>query len=410
MKAVVLCGGMPQIALIEELKSRGIYTILIDMNEKVAARKHADKFYPISTMDIEGIKGVIKEENEDFILTVCADQVLQVAAQISEEMGLPCYIDYATALNVSKKSYMKKIFTENDVPTSKFVIMETLDESKITHLEYPLIVKPVDSYSSRGVRKVVNSNELKAAFADAVEISRTNTAVVEEFVEGDELTVDVYVEEGKAHVLSICNLDKIGDENRFVIYRGRYPGTFSEDIKKQIEETAQKIANGFGLKNTPMLIQLISNGKKISVVEFCARTGGGVKFRLIKNVSGFDVVKAVVDLTLGNKPHVEPYTGKQKYVVNEFLYCNEGTFDHLEGFEELLSEGIIKEFYQLKAQGTVMGPIKSSGDRVACFTIETYDYDEIKAKHKLANERIKAVSVDGVDLLRHDLVENYQKI
>lgn len=407
MKALVLCGGVPQIALIENLKKRGVTTVLADMNEKVAGRKYADIFYPVSVLDVEAVKQVAIGEKVDFVITVCADQVLQVVAQVSEELGLPCYIDFATAENVSKKSYMKKIFMENNIPTSKYVILETLEMERLAGLRYPLIVKPVDSYSSRGVRKVTNEEEFRNAFADAVQISRTKTAVVEEFVVGNELTVDVYVEEGNAHILCISNLDKIGGEDRFVIYRTRYPAEISDAVASQIQAAATGIANAFGLKNSPMLIQLITDGEKISVVEFCARTGGGDKFRLIEKVSGFDVVGAVADLTMGEKPHVVPYTGKQKYVVNEFLYCKEGVFDHLEGFDALVEEGIITEYFCLKAPGAEFGEIKSSGDRVAFFTIETENKEDLRARHEMANARIKAIGQNGEDLLRHDLVSTY---
>ncbi|MBR2452668.1 MAG: ATP-grasp domain-containing protein [Clostridia bacterium] len=282
MKALVLCGGVPQIALIKELKSRGITTLLADMNENVGARQYADEFYKVSVLDVDAIRQLAKEQNVDFLISVCADQVLQVVAQVSEELGLPCYIDFETAENVSKKSYMKKIFWENGVPTSKYVIMDMLDMEKIKHLEYPLIVKPVDAYSSRGVCKVNNPSELPAAFENAKNISRTKTAIVEEFVEGDEISVDAYVEDGKVHILCLTNLYKIGEDGKFVINRSRIPANISDNTKIQIEEAAQKIANAFGLKNTPMLVQLISTGEKISVVEFCARTGGGIKFLMIK--------------------------------------------------------------------------------------------------------------------------------
>ena len=206
MKALVLCGGVPQIALIKELKSRGIETILADMNENVGARPYADKFYKVSVLDIEGVKQVAIDEKVDFLITVCADQVLEVVAIIAEELGLPWYIDAETAENVSKKSYMKKIFWDNGVPTTKYVIMDKLDETRISHLEYPLIVKPVDAYSSRGVKKVTSPEELREAFEVAVTISRSKTAIVEEFAEGDEITVDAYVEDGKAHILCLSNI------------------------------------------------------------------------------------------------------------------------------------------------------------------------------------------------------------
>lgn len=406
MKALVLCGGIPQIELINQLKSRGVTVVLADMNEKVEGRKYCDIFYPVSVLDADAVKDVAIKEKVDFVITVCADQVLEVVAKVSEELGLPCYIDYETASNVSKKSYMKKIFEQNGIPTSKFVIMTDCDMEKIKDLDYPIIVKPIDSYSSRGVNKVFNDREFKIAFNEAKKISRAKQVVAEEFAQGNEVTVDVYVEEGVAKLLTTSNSDKV-EGSGFVIHRTRNPADISESLKQEIEIIAQKIANAFGLKNSPMLIQLITDGSKISVIEFCARTGGGIKFRLIKRVSGFDVVKAVIDLTLGIKPHFEVPNKKQKYIINEFLYGKAGTFDHLEGFEELLRDGIIDEYHQLKSQGTQIGEIKSSSDRIACFTVETEDKELLMKNHAIANQRVKALNTSGEDMLRHDLASKF---
>ena len=204
-KAMVLCGGVPQIELLKQLKERGITSVLCDMNEKVEARKYADIFYPVSTLDVEKVTEVAIKEKVDFLLSVCADQVLEVVAEISEKLNLPCYIDYKTAQNVSDKELMKDIFVKNGVPTSQHVVMKELSLDKISHLTYPLIVKPVDSYSSRGVKKIEKEEDLQPAFDEAIKISRSKTALVEEFVEGEEVTVDVYVENGIANVLTMSN-------------------------------------------------------------------------------------------------------------------------------------------------------------------------------------------------------------
>ena len=404
MKALVMCGGVPQIELLKKLKARGISTVLVDMNEKVKAREFADVFYPVSTLDVDGVCNVAKEEKVDFLLTVCADQVLEVVAEISERLGHPCYIDHKTATDVSKKSYMKKIFVENGIPTSKYVIMKELDVEKISGLEYPLIVKPVDSYSSRGVKRVNSLDALRPAFDEAVRISRTDTAVVEEFVEGDEVTVDVYVESGIAHVLSMSNSEKIKGNDKFVIYRTVNPARVSDKVAEKIAEVAQKIADAFALEDSPMLIQLINNGERVSVVEFCARTGGGIKFRLIKKISGFDVIDAVIDLTLGNKPHFDKAAvPPKKYLVNEFIYCNSGVIDSFEGFESLKEDGIVTEYYLLKTKGVKLGEVSASSDRAACFTVEAESKDELMRLHKEAASRVKVLDADGNDLIKREL-------
>ncbi len=409
MKALVLCGGIPQIELLKQLRERGITTVLADMNEKVAARKYADIFYPVSTLDTEALVEVAKNENVDFLISVCADQVLEVVADISERLGLPCYIDHRTAINVSNKEYMKRIFVEGGVPTAKHVIMSELDMDGLDGLTYPLIVKPTDAYSSRGVQRVDNPEALGVAFDVAKGFSRAGTVVIEEFIEGEELTVDVYVEGGVAHVLGVSISDKFPNDGKMVINRTRHPALVSEKIKADIADAAQRIATSFGLVDTPMLVQMICDGKRICVLEFCARTGGSIKFRLIKKFSGFDVIKAVLDLTLGEKPHVDLSKKRDTFIVNEFIYCKPGVFDHLEGFDELVREGVVSEYYQFKQPGMALRSPASSGDRAASFTIEASTLDEIKAKHAIAAARIKVIGDDGEDLARHDIVDEFKK-
>lgn len=406
MKALVLCGGIPQAELIKELKNRGIYTLLADKNPDVIARPYADAFFPVSVLDAKAVKKLAENEKVDFVLTACADQVLLIQAQVSEELGLPCYIDYRTAKAVSNKESMKKVFIENGIPTSRYVIMDRFYADRIRDLKYPVIVKPVDSYSSRGVRKAFTLEEAEEAFTAAATISRTGTVIIEEFVEGEEITVDVYVEDGHPHVLCISNIDKIPENNRFVICRTRYPAQITDNIKKEVEKVADKIARAFCLRNAPMLIQMITDGKKLSVVEFCARTGGGDKFRLIKKVSHFDVIRAVVDLTLGLRPHVEPYR-LSECIVNEFLYTTPCVFDHLEGFQEMMDQGIISEYYQLKVKGTKCDEIKSSGDRVAYYTIQAPSLEMVQERDRVVNSKLKIVDANGKDVLRHDLIADY---
>lgn len=406
MKALVLAGGISQAELIKDLKRRGIYTILADRNPKAYAVPYADKFYPISTMDIEAVKQLAIDEKVDFVITACADQVLLVVAQVSEELGLPCYIDYQTAKLVSDKKYMKAIFKESGVPTADYVVMTELDEEKLKGFEFPLIVKPVDCYSSRGVRRVENMDELRSAFVDAVNFSRTKNAIVEDFCEGFEMSSDAYIDEnGTAHVLTYSINEKIKEKDKFVICRQYKFPKVSDELKEQVKDTLQRIANGFRLKNTPMFAQMIYDGKKLRVLEFCARTGGCVKFRIAKLECGFDFISAIVDLTLGKKPQVGEIKEEYKYVINTFLYCKQGVIDHLAGGKELLDSGVVYAFDQFVAPGTEFsGRVTCSGDRVGCYTIVGNTEEEIRNKNRIVMDSIKAIGTDGEDILRHDLI------
>lgn len=405
MKALVLAGGLPQIDLIQKLKQRGIYTLLADYYEFPVARNYADKFYRISTLDVPAIRNLAIQEQIDFLITVCTDQALLTVAQVSEELGLPCYISYETARNVTNKEYMKKIMLEHNIPTAKYFISNMSVVKHIKDWCYPLIVKPVDCNSSKGVIKVNDNTELQHAFNTAVSLSRTKTAIVEEFIEGKELSVDAYIEDGIAKVLDITTSEKLLDEERFIIYRTWHPAQLDIVQRMKISVVVQQLAKAFNLYNVPLLVQMLANGNNVYVIEFSARTGGGAKYFTIKNRSGFDVVNAVIDLTLGLKPQVQQMEPKLKYAVDEYIYCKPGIYDHIEGFDMLKSKGVILEYYMFKWKGAVFTSIENSGDRLCGYTIEADTLDELYQKHFLCNNTIKAISTDGEDLIRHDLLE-----
>ena len=404
MKALVLAGGLPQIALLEDLKKRGITTVLADYFENPVAKPYADIFYQLPIFDVEKVKEVALQEQVDFLITVCADQVLLVVAQVSEMLGLPWYIDYQTAQLVSDKKYMKKRFWEHGIPTSRYVELTELDWEQIQSLRYPLVVKPVDAYSSRGVRKALDAKELEQYFQEAAQISRSGGVIVEEFVSGDEISVDLYVEDGVAKLLCVSNSEKINDADRFIIFRGRYPVEASEALVEKIRVVGQQIADAFGLKNCPMLIQMISDGENVSVLEFCARTGGNMKYLLIRRSCGFDVIKAVIDLTLGEKPHVQLQAPEAKYIVNDFIYCRPGVFDRLEGFDELVEEGVLTDYCPLRPKGMQIRGVTSSSDRIAGFTVTGNSLEEFNRKHRIVVDKVKVLDTEGNDMMRHDLL------
>lgn len=404
MKAFVIAGGVPQVELLKQLKSRGFITVLADGSANAVARPYADIFYHVNIFDISAIKEIAENEKVDFLLTVCADQVLLVVAEVSEMLGLPCYIDYKTAQNVSDKIKMKRIFKEIGIPTTDYVETDHLDLNKISKLRYPLIVKPVDAYSSKGVRKAENLIELERYYEEARQISRSGGVIVEEYFQGDEISVDAFVVNGKAKILSVTNSDKVKYDDRFVIFRGRYPVVASEIVLKKIEDIAQKIADGFGLVNAPLLIQLLNHGDDVSVLEFCARTGGNMKWLLIKYSCGVDVITATIDITLGLKPDLTIKDTGHKIVVNDFIYCYPGVFDHFEGFDKMVEQGLINEFHPVRIKGTEMHGVTSSSDRIAGMNIVADNVDEFNIKRKKILENVRVIDVNGKDIMRRDLL------
>lgn len=402
MIIVVLAGGSDQIALIQELKSRGHYIVLVDYFDNPPAKNYADKHIVASTLDMEKVEQIVKAEKAELICTACTDQALLTVSYVSEKFGLPCYIDYQTGLNVTNKSYMKKVLMANGIPTAQFEIVQTPDDNIIKGFKFPLVVKPVDCNSSKGVKKVDSIEDYRKYVSEAIEYSRTDSAIVEEFKEGKEISADFYIEHGIAKFLLATYSRKIRNRKSFTILCSEYPA-INEEQEVAITKIASDIAKAFSLNNTPLLIQLIVNDNEINVIEFSARMGGGSKYKLIEVLSGVNIMSKYVDRILGSYPEVNP-SKQAVYCKMVYIYCKPGVFDYMEGLDQMKEEGFIDDYFLYKTRGMEIHKAETSGDRPAGYLCSAVSEDDLSYKINYVDSHIKVVSDTGEDIMIHGLL------
>ena len=402
MKILVLAGGADQIALINEFKARGHETILVDYFENPPARPYADKHIVASTLDVERVKEIAIDQKVDLITTACTDQALLTVANVSEQLGLPCYLSYQTGLNVTNKSYMKNVLFANNIPTAKFVILDKVDLDAVKDFSLPLVVKPVDCNSSKGVKRIDDIADITKYLEEAIKLSRTKKAIVEEFKTGKEISVDYYVEGCEAKLLCATTSLKIKNSKSFTILCSDYPA-INEEQEELLKVIGNQVAKAFGLKDCPLFIQMIANGTDVNVIEFSARMGGGSKYNLIRVLSGVNIMSKYVDLVLGGKPSVSP-SKLVKFCKMVHLYCNPGVFDHIEGLEELKQQGIIDSYFEYKTKGMEISHAETSGDRPAGYLITAETADALQEKLNYVDSHIKVVSDKGEDIMLHNLL------
>lgn len=404
-KIMILAGGNDQAALIQEIRRKfdEVQVILIDFAKNVVASKYADKHIVESTMDLPKVKQIAQQEKVDYIMTACGDQPLLTMAIVSNELGLPCYMSKEQVLTLTNKMYMKDLMIKNDIPTSLHKTFRSSDLLNIEGLTYPLVVKPVDSNGSKGVRKVTNEEELNEYAQQAFKYSLSDTIIVEEFNEGVEISSDYYIVGDTVTNLMHSQLNKWSpDSNTAVIFQSVIPPNLSPLVRKKLDEIAIKIAKGYNISNSPLLMQTIVNGEDVKVLEFSARIGGGAKYQTIEKVTGFNVLKANLESMLGEQPNVSLKPIK-KYYSRCHLYLTGGVFEALEGIERLKEEGIIEECIITKPFGVVVNPPKSSSDRVASILLVADSRDELKNKIKYAIKNIKVLNDNGEDILCREM-------
>lgn len=404
-KAIVLGGTIPHKELISNLRERGYYIYLLDYDKNSLAKGLEDEYILESIFDKEKVLEVAKKLDVDLVISTCSGQANVTACYVAEKLGLPRPYSYETALNVTDKTLMKPKMSSGGIPTSKFLIFEDSINYEINNLNFPLVVKPADVYGSKGVRKVENSKELKLFIKKAFDISRSNKVIVEEFIDGKEINIYMYIQEGQPYLLLISEKIKIPFDDKNAVMQS--PGTISPanlnlKLQEKFKLIGKKITNEFNLKNTSLLIQAIVNDNEVNVLEFAARGGGGLSFRTIKLITGFDIIDATVNSYLDETVNMSFKQATDYYGTNQ-IYAQPGKFGGLAGVEELYEKGLIEEFFQYKKRGMSISNNMSSSDRVGSFINKGNSKEEIVRKAKKAFEILEVYNDKGDSILKKNI-------
>ena len=394
--ALVLGGTAPHKLLVDKLHERGYYVVLIDYSTNPPAKELAEEHIQVSTLDKERVLEIAKARNVSLVISTCIDQANSVCCYVSEKLNLPHPYSYETSLLVTNKGLMKKRMKEFDVPSSSFILTRNVADVDWSHVCFPCVVKPVDCNSSKGVHRADSLEEAKSYVEKAIQLSRTNEAIIEDFCPGDEIQVDCVALENDADVVMTRSKVKMtfGEGAVLNSVGSIVPAQTPEILIPRLKEIAQNIARGFGLRNTPFFYQAIVAGDKINVLEFAPRVGGGLSYYMIKNFIGFDAVEAAIDSFLG-VPIKERFCAPEKVYRTCLLYAKPCIFDHVEGVEDLRANSIVKEFLITKTKGDAIDGDMRSTNRVASFIVEASDMIELQKHVSLCLNRVKVIDSKG---------------
>ncbi|MCQ2120460.1 MAG: ATP-grasp domain-containing protein [Fibrobacter sp.] len=403
--ALVLGGTVPHISLVKKLKDRGFYVILLDYLDNPPAKQYADEHIKESTLDKDAVLTIAKIRNAQLVISTCIDQANSTCCYVAEKLGLAHPYSYQTSLDVTDKGRMKKIMCEKGIPTSSYTLVKSIEEINWSEISFPAVVKPVDCNSSKGVHRVDSQEETKNRVQEALELSRTKTAIIEGYNQGFEIQVDcVSTSDGVKVALTRQKQKIIGQEHSMVLqsYGSIFPAPLSDALSQQAQEIAKKIADAFDLKNTPFFYQAIVTKNGIQVLEFAPRIGGGLSYYVLKAFANYDAVECAIDSFMGIDISVTPTKQELMHSTN-IIYMKPGVFDHIEGLEEQKEKGNLSEFFISKEKGSVVDADMRSSNRIASFIVEGFSYEEIAKKAATVFSKIKVLDPNGISLLNKSI-------
>lgn len=405
--AIVLGGTVPHKHLIENLKSREYYTILIDYNENPPAACAADLHLQESALDKVKVEEIALEYKASLIISVALDQPLPVAIEVAEKLNLPTPFSLNTALDLTNKGRMKSVLAAYgvDTPESEFLSYEDLDAT--CNFEYPLVIKPEDGTGSRGITIIDQEKNIKKALTNALKFSSTGRVIAEKYIAGRELSVDVIINRKKSSVL-LCrerhkqSFDK--DEHPLQCVATLCPAQISVEESKKIREATEKISKAFNLVNGVMLVQGILDEKgSFKVIEVAGRVSGGPGgFYAVKNKTGIDLIDYFIDCYLAEAKEKKPINNSKFYATGS-LYCKEGLLVSFTNVDDLLDSGIVDSFNPYKNPGDLVPPGFTTKSRVAGYAVSANSREELKDKLERLFEIIDVIDDKGHSILLKEI-------
>ena len=262
---------------------------------------------------------------------------------------------------------MRKSLNEHKIPVPRFFKVDNYDEyiQSVEQFYKSFIVKPADNSGSRGVYFVYDKNDkhlIKEAYEYSKKFSRSGEIVVEDYMEGPEVSVESLSINGKVHVIAITDKLTTGAPN-FVEMGHSQPSCLSESVKKKIEEITISAIKSIGIIDGPSHTEIIVTSEGPKIVEIGARLGGdNINTHLVPLSTGIDMVKCSIEIALGINPDIN----KKFQLGSAIKYFNTkpGLIHSIRGVDEAENIEGIKEITFVKKIGDQAAIINNSADRI----------------------------------------------
>jgi len=353
-KILIIGAGIMQIPVIEECKKLGYKTIVTDIDENALGMRMADIALKIDTLDKEATFDVAKKYKINGIVTT-SDYPVRTVAYVCKNFKIKG-LSESVAKACTNKYLLRKKLSENRITCPMYWKVENLKELSSIEKDilFPVIVKPVDSSASRGVAKVSNCKKLKNAFKSAKIYSRNGAVIIEQFLEGNEYSVESLTQNGKTVVVGITEKTISSGNSYFVEERHIIPANIKPKEKEEIERLIPRVIKAIGLDNCG------TQGPVI--IEIGARLGGDfITSDLVPLSTGVNMLRNIINISIGKE--INSKKKKKKYAGIQFI--NSDNYDlakkHLEKIKSRTGfvKSELKEYRKME--------LKSSLDRLGYY-------------------------------------------
>ncbi len=361
----------------------------------------------------------------DAIVTKSCELVPPLIALLAQHYG--CRAEKpVVAFNCRSKYHMRKKLQEGNIPIPKFKLCQNYEQLKnaVSEIGIPCVLKPVGGHSSFGaflIQKKEDLRDLKTKYEKAIqyltelsEIKYRQTAsftreeldligiddslnlitdyLVEEYMEGPEISVDVLTQNGNSTIMGIA--DQVRMQPPFFIQTAeKMPFICKSELQQAIENLAHRTVKTMGIQNSPSHIEMILTKDGPKIVEIACRMGSDNIHDFISQTTGYNMVQELLMIALGFPRHYD-FSGPKVHMAMEYILPDKkGTISEILISEEGKRNPNITEMY-FEKKGTAVAPPPESFDFVGYVSTKGRTPEEAQKNLKKALTQIKVVIAD----------------
>lgn len=353
----------------------------------------ADGSHQFDYSNKENLLEVVRDGNFSYLVPGCNDQSYLSCSWVADQCELPGYDTFETVLTLHHKDKFRGFAMSKGYPAPR--VAYTIEQSK--QLEYPLIVKPIDAFSGRGVRQVTHESQLADAIEHARDHSKNSRAIIEEFKTGSLHSHSAFIKAGE--IVHDFFVDEYCTVYPYQVNSSCISSSLSPKLKIQIRDCMVQLAKELHLADGLLHTQLLSAGNNFWLIEITRRCPGDLYSRLIELSTGFKYAEAYVfpflDKSLNNfhgaqeERHFARHTVSSDHIQSVFSVSHSLDIKHMEVIQLNTCGQIIKEAPFGKS-GIVFMEFKNESDK-AIKTPELKQHIQINSFNNLSSDTFNYV-------------------
>lgn len=366
-RLLVIGGSMATYYIVQNAQEMGVYVIVADMSDSGPAYKLADEGVLISTTDLEGLAEYVRNNNINGIFCGPSEFNILNTMKLCEMTGLPFYATKELWDRCANKQVMKQYCEKNGLPRiPEYRFDDPAQIDRCPDDVFPVIVKPVDGCSSKGVTACTDKAQLKNAITDALAYSEAGSVIVEKFIDnnGKQFSCNYFLVDGEPYPYKMTDTYIVDPVNRKSLISAFTitPSEYAEEYLQTTNERTRKMLKDMGLKQGIVWGQMLPDHGNFYIHDMGYRLGGGMTYRICEELFGLNDMKMMIRLALGgplctpeDMEKIDPAT--KKGVVGQWvLPINAGTIAKIEGLDDIEKEDAVIQFIQYYHEGDTVSP------------------------------------------------------